>query len=188
MKNNAGQGILLLFTALMLLVLPLRWMLAALLAAAVHELGHIAAVYLCGGSVRGIWFFHSGAVLEAQLCRRWEAVVAIMAGPAAGLLLLLFCRWMPRTAICGCFQSIFNLLPIYPLDGGRLLRCLGVGKKACRWVEIAVLGVFGCGITLVARMGILPVALIIMMLYRVIQEKFLAKRRNIEYNRSYHRK
>ena len=188
MKNKTGQVIFIFYLALMLLVLPLGWVLAALIAAAVHELGHIAAVYLCGGEVQGISLLHCGAQIDAQLFSRWKAVVAILAGPLTGLMLLFFCRWIPRVAICGFAQSIFNLLPIYPLDGGRLLRCLGVGEKTCRWVEIVVFVVFGCGLGFVVRCGILPVMMIFVMLYRVIQEKLLAKRRDFEYNSLYQRK
>lgn len=51
-------------------------------------------------------------------------LIAVLAGPAASLLLLSLVRVFPRVAICGLIQGIYNLLPIYPLDGGKALRCL----------------------------------------------------------------
>ena len=50
-------------------------------------------------------------------------LVCALAGPAGGLLLLLLLRWMPVIALTGAVQSMYNLLPIYPTDGGRALRC-----------------------------------------------------------------
>ena len=40
--------------ALLLLLLPLNWLLAATAAAFVHEMGHLIAISATGGKVRGI--------------------------------------------------------------------------------------------------------------------------------------
>ena len=53
-----------------------------------------------------------------------KTLICVLAGPIGSLLLLLYIRWIPRIAFCALVQTIYNLLPIYPLDGGRAIRCL----------------------------------------------------------------
>lgn len=109
--------------ALAVLVLPIRWILAAIAAAVWHELFHVATVYLCGGSISGLTIDGNGAVMDAHPMSKGRELICSLAGPLGGFLLLLFVRWIPRTAICAVFHSLYNILPIYPLDGGRALRC-----------------------------------------------------------------
>jgi stage IV sporulation protein FB len=110
-------------------MLPLRWLIAAFLAAAFHELCHIFAVILCGGRVKSLQIGGRGAVISAGRMSTAKNIYCILSGPMGSLLLLPFAPWIPRIAICGLFQGLFNLLPIYPLDGGRALRCILYGLK-----------------------------------------------------------
>ena len=105
----------------MLLVLPLPWVGAVILAAGVHELCHLAAVCLLGGNILEIRLDIGGAQIHAELPRRAASIAASLAGPMGSLLLILLCHRMPRTAICGCIQGIYNLLPLRTLDGGQAL-------------------------------------------------------------------
>lgn len=111
------------FLALSLLILPLKWLFAAIIAASFHEMCHAFAVYLCYGQVYHLDLGARGAKMKASPLSRLEELFCVLAGPIGGLLLLLFFRWIPRIALCAGFQSLYNLLPIYPLDGGRALRC-----------------------------------------------------------------
>ena len=123
-KSRTADFGFLVMLALMILLLPLRWLIATLMASIIHETGHCVAVLLCKGRVSQIrlGFFHS--VMEVEPLPLWQEFLCISAGPAAGLLPLLLSRWYPLTAVCGFVQTVYNLLPIYPLDGGRLVRCL----------------------------------------------------------------
>ena len=107
--------------SLMLLLLPLRWLLAAIIAAMLHELGHYCAVRSLGGSVDKLRFGISGAVMNASGLTQGSELFCLLAGPLAGLLPLLFYRYVPAIALCGAVQSAYNLLPITPLDGGSIL-------------------------------------------------------------------
>lgn len=120
------------FAALLVLTLPLNWLLAALAAAAVHELCHLAAVRALGGEVLEIRVRPGGAVIDAALPEKGRALLAALAGPAGSLLLLSLCRWFPRLSLCGAVQGLFNLLPVRPLDGGRALE-LGLDLLCPKW-------------------------------------------------------
>ena len=125
MKGNihADYGFFFL-TAMLLLTLPLRWVLACFLAAAIHELGHILAVVLCGGRITGLVLSFRGARMDATPLSAGVELCCVLAGPAASLLLVLLARQFPRLAFCGLAQGIYNLLPLDPLDGARAVQCL----------------------------------------------------------------
>lgn len=132
--------------ALLLLVLPIRWLVAAVLAAAFHEGCHMAAVYLLGGRCEGIRLSARGARMEASLSGFRRELLAVLAGPAGSLLLLSLYRVLPRVAVCAAVQGFYNLLPIEPLDGGRALRlclehwCQHRAEKIMTLARFAILG------------------------------------------------
>lgn len=108
----------------MAITLPLNWLLAAIIAAAVHELFHAAAVFLCGGNLYSIHIGIQGAQIVCSTMSRPKSLICILAGPMGSFLLLSLCYWFPRTAICGFFHGVYNLLPFGTLDGARALHCL----------------------------------------------------------------
>ena len=112
------------YITLFMLLLPLKWLVAWFSAALIHELFHVAAIYLCKNRVLEVKLRASGAVIKTDgLNRRCEFVCAI-AGPAGSLVALLLFRKMPVFALFAAVQLFVNLLPIYPLDGGRVFRCI----------------------------------------------------------------
>lgn len=152
-----------------LLILPLRWLLAAVAAAVVHELCHIAAVWVCGGHIHGVQIGVNGTVLDAADLRRGQMLLCSLAGPIGGLLLLFAAKWIPAMAVCAAFQSVYNLLPVYPLDGGRALRSgltmvftPKTALRICSAVEGTCLGAVLCGALYACvwlRLGIVPLIL-----------------------------
>ena len=108
--------------ALMLLLFPVRFLTGVLLAALCHELGHILAVKLSGGCILAIRLRSFGARIEASPLPPGRAALCALAGPAAGALTFFARNSFPELALAGLVQTVFNLLPVYPLDGGRALR------------------------------------------------------------------
>jgi Zn-dependent protease/CBS domain-containing protein len=126
-----------------------------------HETGHAIVARARGMSIRGITLFLFGGVAEIEdepPSASTEFLMAI-AGPAVSLLLAGLC-WALATAaygggwprpvvlVLGYLALLnllvlgFNLIPAFPLDGGRVLRAILWGttgdlRRATRWASWA---------------------------------------------------
>lgn len=118
------DGRLCILLALMLILLPLPWVLAAALAAVVHELFHAAAILLLKGRIYALCLGAGGIRMETAPLPPGREMIAAISGPLGSLLLILLAPWLPRTAFCAAVHCIYNLLPLFPLDGGRVLQNL----------------------------------------------------------------
>ena len=107
-----------------------------------HELGHSVVSQQCGISVPSITLLFVGGVAEISRepdDAKSELKIAL-AGPAVSIglsvlykllaWLFLWLSWGPGAAVCQWLAAtnlglvIFNMIPGYPLDGGRVLRAL----------------------------------------------------------------
>lgn len=173
------QGSFLILLALMLLLLPLQWVLAAALAASVHECCHYLAIRLLGGRVYGLRLGMNGAKLELEPLPPVKELIASLAGPFGSALLLFAAKWVPRTAVCAFFHCACNLLPLFPLDGGRALRsalcAIFPQGRAERMFSASqrgiavVLGIF-CAL-LALRGGVLPAVAMLLLILRQIRRR-----------------
>ena len=111
--------------AVLLLLLPIPWLLAVLVAAFAHEVCHVCAICLLGGRIHALRLGPYGAVIEAEGVHGLQEALCALAGPFGSFCLLFLTRKWPMLGLCGLLHGSFNLLPIYPMDGGRaVLRML----------------------------------------------------------------
>ena len=171
--------------ALALLLLPFNWIIAAAMAALWHEGCHWLALKLCGCRCYGFSVGREGAVLETEFGTPAKEALCALAGPLGSTLLLLFFRWIPRIAICALVQGLYNLIPVYPLDGGRFVRSLlqllvKNGKYVSiaariETVTIALLAVASIYCLIALQLGYLPLIFVSILFYRVFQRKLSCK-------------
>lgn len=93
-----------------------------LLFSMLHEAGHLLVLLLLGGKANLIHFSYYGAALkyDSKLSRAKELAV-ISAGPLVNLVLYLFIRDDYNLILFAV-----NMLPIFPLDAGRILDLFSV--------------------------------------------------------------
>ena len=157
-RVEISSGFLLLLGALFWLdkgVGLLPWGLAACI---VHELGHVAVATALGGRMERLSLTAVGAELkigyDIPLTYSRDSLVAL-AGPLANLLagvLALALRWELAAALTFAV-GIFNLLPILPLDGGRIVYGLLANRLDPDWAERLMTALSGCLVGLLVGVG-----------------------------------
>ena len=155
---NISPGAVLLFSALYFFC-GAEELAALLIAVITHELGHIAAIYLCGGRLHGLRISASGLCIDYSGTNSASGeLTALLSGPAAGFVLAYAASrignangntLLLKTAGFSLILSVYNLLPALPLDGGRALECLlNAGNSGCSGTVLGVSG-FVTGIALI---------------------------------------
>ncbi|MBO8163831.1 MAG: M50 family metallopeptidase [Brevibacillus sp.] len=147
---------------------PLFWLVVGLSAAAgyfvetltlfviviIHELGHIAAARELGWQINEIQLLPFGGVAELDdelAVDPLEEIVIAVAGPfmnvAMVALSLLFWKtgiwsreWTDFFITSNWLIAGFNLLPVWPLDGGRIVQSLLCYGLPYRWAVLGSLG------------------------------------------------
>ena len=171
--------------ALLLLLLPLKWLASAFLAACFHELCHYMALRLFRMRPQKLAIGVNGAAMEIGALSCGKELLCALAGPLGSISLLLLVRVFPRIAVCGAFHGLYNLLPLYPLDGGRALHCGARllfspdrADKVCTVVERICLGsicLVAIYATVCLRLGLLPICFALLLLIKGEKVKFPCK-------------
>ena len=171
--------------ALMLLLLPLRWLSAAFFAACFHEGCHYVALRLCKSRPGKIAVGATGITMQIGDLSCGQELFCALAGPLGSICLIFLGKAFPRLAICGVAQGLYNLLPIYPLDGGRILHCGArlcfspiQAQRICIGVRyLCFLGIcfFGLYATFVLGLGPLPLGVGALLLMKGKKAKYPCK-------------
>ncbi|MFD0694104.1 M50 family metallopeptidase [Paenibacillus sp. GCM10027628] len=104
----------------------------------VHELGHLAAANGFGWRVREVQLLPFGGVVvvdELGSVPAWEELIVALAGPLQHvwmIVIALLMQWLGFGAQgwwsyfieANLMIGLFNLLPVMPLDGGKVMQCL----------------------------------------------------------------
>ena len=114
---------------------PIRIVLAWIVAAFIHELGHLVALKVLHIPVGKITLDLNGAMIESGYMSAISELVCALAGPIAGMLCLLGSTIVPYVALFGFLQSIYNLLPFPDYDGGRALNAVLHMLMPVNWAE-----------------------------------------------------
>lgn len=112
----------------------LKSILAVLLAASVHEFGHVVSIKTFKGKIRTMRFDASGFCMSYYgLDSTFKEALSLLMGPVFGFVFAYIASYfgnkfgsafLLQSAGVSLIFSVFNLLPALPLDGGRVLYCL----------------------------------------------------------------
>ena len=134
-----------------------------ILAALLHESGHYISIRAAGGRISGLRLTAVGAVMELEnsgSLSYGKEIAASLAGPAAGICSAVLASALGKLLDCGSLYafsgislalSLFNLLPLRQLDGGKAL-CLFIsyliGPQEAEAVCVRITYVFGAALCL----------------------------------------
>jgi len=136
----------------------LIWIAVVFASILVHEMGHALAFRRFGSDAHIVlWMFGGLAVPYSGIHGRWRRIVATLAGPVAGFLLCGLVYATNRLTGWGSpangkpifylysflfmvnlIWGIFNLLPVFPLDGGQVSKELCDAKWRGRGLQMAL--------------------------------------------------
>lgn len=134
-----------------------------------HELGHTFAMRHFGDRDTEILLYAGGGLAHGSRWRgRTEDILVSLAGPAAGLILalavFLFDRGFPPRNVfvhtlvqdmlfVNFWWSLINLLPVIPLDGGRVSAAVMGPAKERQALTVSLVVAIGAAVFLYTRWG-----------------------------------
>jgi Zn-dependent protease len=151
------------------------WALALFTSVVAHEFAHALVARRFGVQTSGITLFLFGGVatLECEPPTPRAEVTIALAGPlasaaiavVAGGLMVLAYHWnalpagdaLGYLAVANGVLAVFNLLPAYPMDGGRVLRAAlwqWRGNRASATATASLAGVIFAGLFIVTGLGL----------------------------------
>ncbi len=140
----------------------LLWVAAAFVSVLIHELGHAFLQRSFGARAQILLYAFGGLAIPDRAFPRGQDILVSLAGPVVQILCGLAVKqllnystgdaWQVTTFLLSFYQvsvfwGIFNLVPIFPLDGGHVLRSLlGPGREKIAYLVgvacAAALGIY----------------------------------------------
>lgn len=148
-----------------------------LLALALHEAAHLTALALFRRPVLGLTLSAGGAKIETEALTLRQEALSAAAGPLVNLLSgALTLRCVPAFSAVSLGLAAVNLLPLYPLDGGRILRAALLSRltperterilRLAVWLTCSTLMVGACWLTVWRQAGLWPIFTALVLLCR----------------------
>lgn len=122
---------------LLFLWLPISMVIAVFFSVLIHELAHAYIANSRGWRVYGIKvdLFTGSASVDTNIPER-DSIPVVAAGPLSNLILMIACipilmivgnvplvdKFLVDLIAVNFLMFVFNILPIYPMDGGRILK------------------------------------------------------------------
>ncbi len=103
---------------------PALWVFSWCLAVLIHELCHYVVLRIFQIEVTSVTFSCFGATMLTGMMEMNTEIFCALAGPVGSFILVTLYRITPVVSICAFFHLLFNLLPIYPFDGGRVVNAV----------------------------------------------------------------
>ena len=114
------------------------WFLSIFVAVLVHELAHTAVAKKLNHYVEHVYLdvFNGAAAIDTTYSPYNQTILIVAAGPLSNLVLWFIGSYLGLDifAQVNMFLFIFNILPIYPMDGGRIC------KAICQWMTKPSIG------------------------------------------------
>ena len=134
--------------------LPFSYVIASFISILVHELAHAYVANKLGYNVFKVYIglFNGAAEMNLSQIHERDSIKIVAAGPLSNLILcfasLIFIsagysnQFITDFANVNLLLLIFNIIPIYPLDGGRLLRdalyLIGKNRKSSVMISSSI--------------------------------------------------
>ena len=149
-----------------------------LFSAVIHELGHVLLLTILGFPIWRIRVDLCGAVMETAEMGNIQEFICASAGPIFSILFgLAMLQAAPKASLISFGLAAVNLLPLYPLDGGRMLRSFLLlwcsaehTERIVRIVTFAIcllLMLLACWLTVFLQAGIWPIFAALVLLWKI---------------------
>ena len=130
-----------------------------------HEYGHLRAMKKFGIPTKGMYLipFVGGLAVGDSPKTRWQDVYISMMGPVYGLIMTIIfylvylitdSHFAGLVASVSALVNLFNLIPVHPLDGGRVVKSLVFSGRS-RYALIALLFISSSCLVMAWQLGLM---------------------------------